>query len=78
MWEQVKPTMVGSARGMYVSVRVKRKSPKSVCQNGEVKVEVERKDCWELMMRLLRKDVLKLTNNRKIKRCTYKSKREVN
>ena len=30
------------------------------------------------MMRLQRKDVLKLTKKRKIKRCTYKSKREVN
>ena len=44
MWEQVKWTMVESAREVCNSVRVGGKNPKIVCWNDEIKDEVRREE----------------------------------
>ena len=51
MWEQIKRTMVESAKEVWSSVRVGGRSPKSVWWNDEIKATVKRKEAaWKRML----------------------------
>ena len=51
MWEQVKRSMVESAREVCSSVRVRGKTPKSVWWNDEIKAAVRRKETvWKWVL----------------------------
>ena len=48
MWKQLKWAIVGSAREVCNSVRVRGKNPKSVWWNDEIKAAVRRKEAaWK-------------------------------
>ena len=81
----MKQPMVESAREVCGSVRVKGRNPKSVCRNYEVKGVVKRKKAaWKEVLGAREEDAKERCmeaykeENRKVKRCIYQSKKEVN
>ena len=75
----MKWAIVGSAREVYVSVRVGCGNPKSVWRNNEVKATVKKKEVLRARDEDARERCLEVykEENRKVKRCIYESKEEV-
>ena len=84
MWEQVKRTMVESAREVCGSVRVGGNIPKSVWCNYEVKPAVRRKEAaWKEVLVASDEEAKERymetyrEEKRKVKICIYQSKKKV-
>ena len=69
---------MGSAREVYVSVRVGCGNPKSVWWNNEVKATVKKKEVLRARDEDARERCLEVykEENRKVKRCIYQSKKQ--
>ena len=79
MWEQMKQAMVEKSEELCGSVKVECGNPKSVWWNNQVKSSVKRKEVLGTRDEDARERCLEAykEEKRKVKRCIYQSKEEV-